>query len=142
MPSPTSAHLLQTKCLAELQVTFYIFVHLPCIHFVHCVHFTHCVQHTALDPTLFPHMPQGSILLRTISSFVPFTVILVFPTCSFNPLSSNALLHLWNLSLKSSKLSVISTRSSADKNSFNNPLACSITTSTTIANIRGDSTDP
>ena len=53
-------YVLQTKCLAELQVTFIIFVHLPCIHFLHCV------QHTALDPTLFPCIPQGSILLKTI----------------------------------------------------------------------------
>ena len=104
MPSPTCVHLLQTKCLAELQDTFFIFVHLPCIHFVHCA------QHTALDPTLFPHIPQGSILLKTISPFVPLTIILVFPTYTFNPLSSNALLHVWNLFLKSSKLSLISTQ--------------------------------
>ena len=87
VPFPTSVHLLQTKCFAELQVGFFNFVHLPCIRFIHCV------QHTALDPTLFLHILQESILLKTISPSVPLTIILVFPTFRFNPLSSNALLH-------------------------------------------------
>ena len=96
MPSPTSVHFLRTKCLTELQVTFFIFVHLPRIHFVHCV------QRTALDSTLFPHIPQESILLKIFSPSVPLTIILVFPTFTFNPLSSSALPHLWNLFLTSS----------------------------------------
>ena len=76
---------------------------------------TPCVQDISLDPTLFPHVPQGCILLNAISPSVPLTIILVFRTFTFNPLPSNALFHLWDLYLKSFKLSLSSTRSSAYK---------------------------
>ena len=88
---------------AKLQVTFFILVPFPCIHLLHNV------QHTALDTALFADIPQGSILLSAIafSVLVPLTIILVVPIFTFNPLPSIALLHFWNLALKSSKFSLI-----------------------------------
>ena len=65
---------------AKLQVTFFILVHLPCIHLLHSV------QHTALDTTLFPHILQGLILQSAIAFPVPLTIILVSPIFTFNRL--------------------------------------------------------
>ena len=82
---------------AKLQVTLFILVHLPCIHLLHSV------QHSALDTTLFPHIPQGLILQSAITFSVPLTIILVSPIFAFNRMPSIALLNLWNFALKSSK---------------------------------------
>ena len=62
----------------KLQVIF-ILVHLPCIYLLHSV------QHTALDTTLFPHIPQGLILLSAVAFSVPLTIILVFPIFALIP---------------------------------------------------------
>ena len=100
------------------------------------------MHNTALNITFLTHIPHGSTLLRTISP-APLTIILVFLIFTFIPLLSDAPLHLWNLSLQSSKFSLISTRSFAYKISFNIPFfTCSVTASTTIANINGDITEP
>ena len=68
LPSLRSLHLLQIKWRAKLQVTFFILVHLPCIHSLHSE------QHTALDTIPFPHIPNGSILLRAIAFPVLLTI--------------------------------------------------------------------
>ena len=101
------------------------------------------VHSTALDITFVPHTPQGSILLSNVSSSIPLTINFVFPRLTLIPLLSNASLYSSKFSLNSSIVSPIRTKSSASRICFIQPfLAFSITSSITIANNKGDNTDP
>ena len=80
-------------------------------------------------------VPGGELLLLTIT--------LVFSRLTFKPLLSKASFHFRNLSLILSIVPPIRTKSSAYNYSLSAPsLVCSVTTSTTNAKRKGDSTDP
>ena len=112
--SPLHHHTFRDKSSASS--LFASNCHVPCQTTGYLLHFgaslihsfiiqgaTHCVRHNPL-----PHIPQGSISPSAIAFSVPLTIILVFPIFAFDPLPFIALLHLWNLALKSSKFSLIS----------------------------------
>ena len=92
--------------------------------------------------TLLPHTRFASILVRMASPSDSHTIAFVLSKFIFSPLLSNALLRFRNLFFRPSIVSLISTKSSLYKIFFIKPsLAFSVTTSTTIANNKGDKTD-
>ena len=140
MASPIfPSHFLHAKFLYNFGVTHFTPTHLLWIHLPHCTHKTELIF------TLKLQMPDGSTILLDIPSFVMprRTITFIFPRLAFKPLLSKASFHYKNLFLRPSNVSLIGTKSSAYSNSLITPsLAHSMTTSTTNAKRKGDSTDP
>ena len=80
-----SALCSQTKLFAKVEVTLFIFTHLPCTHLPHLVHIT------KFSLSLWLHLAHGSTLLWSISPCQTLTITLIFLRFTFNPL-------LWNVS--------------------------------------------
>ena len=104
----------------------------------------HCTHKTELAFTLILQTPHVYALLLDKPSFVmPPTITLFFPRFTFKPLLSIVSCHFSNLFLSPWIVSLIRTKSSAYSNSLSAPsMANSVTTSTTSAKRKGDSTDP
>ena len=79
-----STHSLQAKPSARVEVTLFIFAHLPSTHLPHWVHITE------FSITLLLHLAHRSTLLLSTSPFEPLTITLIFlrfyfsTVCYFN----------------------------------------------------------